>query len=202
MHVLRQELIDGVCTGFEQLRAVQIDDTQRLPIPINVFQLVIQVNDTLLVRRFEKLRELHRQINPLFGGQAAASVRAVGFHQVEQTLMARHPGLVVVILVMVVVSVYFVNAHPVERIWGDEPDYVEISHQEYSFVAKLARLIPGNMYFEWWPPFPYSVYGLFATDEALVGEYRNLSAISAHFSKKKILGAVFDSMECSEQFDK
>jgi hypothetical protein len=61
-----------------------------------------------------------------------------------------------------VLNVFLLSVFPVQNIWGDESEYIRLSHREQSFAAKVKRIVPGFMYFEWWPPFAFGVYGLLA----------------------------------------
>jgi hypothetical protein len=69
-----------------------------------------------------------------------------------------------VVVVALLVNIYFFRTYPVVKTWGDEATYVKLSHQDTTYWGKVGRLVPGNMTFQLWPPFTFSVYGLFASD--------------------------------------
>ncbi|UCH97815.1 MAG: phospholipid carrier-dependent glycosyltransferase, partial [Candidatus Aminicenantes bacterium] len=77
--------------------------------------------------------------------------------------MKQHWPIAALVLAALVINTYLIIKHPVRKTWGDEAIYIELAHQEVSFLAKLKRLVPGNMFFEWRPPFAYGLYGLFAS---------------------------------------
>ncbi len=67
--------------------------------------------------------------------------------------------------VAALISIYIIHAFPVQYASSDEVKNIVYAHRDGTFVAKLSRLIPGNMVFDWAPPFSYSFYGLFADNE-------------------------------------
>jgi hypothetical protein len=80
-------------------------------------------------------------------------------------LVTEHRPLAILLLIALILNVYLITAFPVQKIWGDEGEYIRLSHREQSFGAKVKRIVPGFMYFEWWPPFAFGVYGLLAGPE-------------------------------------
>lgn len=77
-------------------------------------------------------------------------------------LIGRHRIFAILMLFSLALNIYLISVYPVQKIWGDEEEYIRLSHKEQSFGAKVKRIIPGFMYFEWWPPFAFGVYGLLA----------------------------------------
>lgn len=90
---------------------------------------------------------------------------ASSFFPFLRSLLKEHRPLAIILLIALVLNVYLITAFPVQKIWGDESEYIRLSHREHSFGAKVKRIIPGFMYFEWWPPFAFGVYGLLAGPE-------------------------------------
>ena len=73
---------------FQPARAVEVDDFQVRAIPIDMLQLVVQIDDLVVVRHFQQVAKLQRQRQAFFAGQSPAAVGAVGFHQIEQAVLA------------------------------------------------------------------------------------------------------------------
>ncbi len=91
--------------------------------------------------------------------------------------MKQHRLIMVIAVGVIALNACLLHLYPVAKIVGDEPRYVKLCHQDSSTLQKLSRLLPGNMCFEWQPPFPYSVFGLLATDQKLFQAYQNNEAI-------------------------
>ena len=77
-------------------------------------------------------------------------------------LIKQHWLILTGALIMAVISSFFIYAFPIQKVSTDEVKYTVFAHRDESYLAKLSRLIPGNMAFTWQPPFAYSVYGLLA----------------------------------------
>jgi len=88
-----------------------------------------------------------------------------------------HKSLILVLLLAVIVSVIFIELYENMKIWGDEPEYIMISHEEANNqISPVISLLPGYLSLQWWPPLPYSIYSFFANDR-----------LQDHFAKKNIL---------------
>ena len=58
-----------------------------------------------------------------------------------------HKMLLVVLLLAVIISVVYIESYKIEKIYGDEPDYIEITHLEASQqISPLVSLLPGFLH--------------------------------------------------------
>ncbi|MEM7199611.1 MAG: hypothetical protein AAF628_05055 [Planctomycetota bacterium] len=76
--------------------------------------------------------------------------------------MTRHAAALLC-LALVLAGALFLGLRTA-RLWGDEKAYVALTHptREAPWPERFRALLPGEMPLRWWPPLPFSVYGVLA----------------------------------------
>ncbi|GEM_PF-5785630 len=96
------------------------------------------------------------------------------------SFLKQYQSMIYLIIAVSIVNWLILTVLPFQKLSGDELDYIASAHQNLSFSQKALQLIPGNMPYSWWPPFPSSLYALFASDPDLIRAYHRDESTPDH----------------------